>query len=319
MDRQELFLNPVNPVEVPDYATVIKKPMCWLWIDEKLEKNTYRNVAEFVRDVHLVLDNAMLYNKGETPYHRTAKRIKTNSQPLLDGLATIPVESALALPGEHVDSQQELDVGDLEPSRLLLQMLMQPETPGASRDHLASIFAYELEKPKEPTPPPPTPPSKKRKVETAEEKRKRREEREARAREREKAGPVRATRASLAMEKAFVEEAGLQEPTKSVVPGSNKTRSRRSAAADAEPAEGSTSARRAHRQVGVVGLATYNSISDKERRQMEKDMNLATNEVGKEDLFARFNVGWVLPEGSKRHRAERPPVPPKPQSSESRL
>jgi hypothetical protein len=55
---------------------------------------------------------------------------------------------------------------------------------------------------------------------------------------------------------------------------------------------------------GADGLSALCRLE--ERRQMEKDMNLATDEVGKEDLFARFNVGWVLPEGSKPNRP-RPP------------
>lgn len=47
MDRGELFLHPVNRAEVPDYFDVVKEPMCWLWIEEKLDKTTYHNVAEF--------------------------------------------------------------------------------------------------------------------------------------------------------------------------------------------------------------------------------------------------------------------------------
>ena len=47
MDRGEIFLHPVNQAEVPDYFDVITKPMCWLFIDEKLEKNEYLNVTDF--------------------------------------------------------------------------------------------------------------------------------------------------------------------------------------------------------------------------------------------------------------------------------
>lgn len=47
MDRQELFLNYVNRAEVPDYYQVIKEPMCWMAIDEKIERNEYRQVGEF--------------------------------------------------------------------------------------------------------------------------------------------------------------------------------------------------------------------------------------------------------------------------------
>lgn len=53
MDRGELFLHPVNRAEIPDYFEVVKEPMCWLFIDEKLEKNEYVTVADF--QVSLIL------------------------------------------------------------------------------------------------------------------------------------------------------------------------------------------------------------------------------------------------------------------------
>lgn len=47
MDRLEMFLSPVNRAEVPDYFEVIKQPMCWLYMDEKLEKNGYSRIEGF--------------------------------------------------------------------------------------------------------------------------------------------------------------------------------------------------------------------------------------------------------------------------------
>jgi len=51
MDRQDLFLHFVSRVEVPDYYEVIKEPMCWTLIDEKIEQNEYRRVADFKVDL----------------------------------------------------------------------------------------------------------------------------------------------------------------------------------------------------------------------------------------------------------------------------
>jgi NuA3 HAT complex component NTO1 len=47
MDRNELFLNPVNRFEVPDYFQVIKEPMSWMQMDDKLEKTLYRTTEDF--------------------------------------------------------------------------------------------------------------------------------------------------------------------------------------------------------------------------------------------------------------------------------
>jgi NuA3 HAT complex component NTO1 len=51
MDRQDLFLHFVSRVEVPDYYEVIKEPMCWTVIDEKIEQNEYRRIEDFKVDL----------------------------------------------------------------------------------------------------------------------------------------------------------------------------------------------------------------------------------------------------------------------------
>ncbi|PWN36145.1 uncharacterized protein FA14DRAFT_146358, partial [Meira miltonrushii] len=75
IDRSSLFLNPVSTQIVPDYYDVIKHPMDWTTISHKLDAYAYTDVQQFKNDVVLVLENAMLYNKIDTPYHRTAARI----------------------------------------------------------------------------------------------------------------------------------------------------------------------------------------------------------------------------------------------------
>jgi len=51
MDRQDLFLHFVSRAEVPDYYEVIKEPMCWTLIDEKIEQNEYRRIEDFKVDL----------------------------------------------------------------------------------------------------------------------------------------------------------------------------------------------------------------------------------------------------------------------------
>ena len=46
-DSHEFFKNPVSKADVPDYFDVIKKPMCWKVIDEKLDKNMYARLKDF--------------------------------------------------------------------------------------------------------------------------------------------------------------------------------------------------------------------------------------------------------------------------------
>jgi len=53
MDRNNYFREPVKKDEVPDYYDVVKQPMCWMTMSEKLDRHEYWNVREF--KVRLVL------------------------------------------------------------------------------------------------------------------------------------------------------------------------------------------------------------------------------------------------------------------------
>ena len=46
-DRQGYFRSPVNKAEVPDYYDVIKDPMCWETIDQKLDRHEYLDLEQF--------------------------------------------------------------------------------------------------------------------------------------------------------------------------------------------------------------------------------------------------------------------------------
>jgi hypothetical protein len=72
----------------------------------------------------------------------------------------------------------------------------------------------------------------------------------------------------------------------------------------------------ARRQRGVVGLETVAVLTDRERRRQEKALDIVTEEVDGRDQFKRFNVGWVLPEGSKRRRGGDMPRGESPVTSE---
>lgn len=293
------------------------------------------HVADMQHDINLVLDNAMKYNGPESPFHRVAKRIKTQSKEILDPLDGLMIGA---------DGTSD-DVGDLEPAAYLLEALTSQVSDGIDRDRLADLFAFELEKPKEPTPPPPTPPPKKSaKRETGAERKRKWEEREAQHQDR-LAG--RATRAGQARSDAFKYEAGLppssdvelEQPIAAPVTG-RRTRKSLAAATESVPepetnslrpperedrASASSGLSRSRSQVGVARTEPIERLTDKERRERERHLALITEEVGNSDLFTRFNVGWMLPEGSKRRRGgEKPSTAagsaPKPsESSMSRL
>jgi NuA3 HAT complex component NTO1 len=188
---------------------------------------------------------------------------------------------------------------------------------------LASLFAFELQPPKEPTPPPPPPPEKNvKKRDNYADRKKKWEEKEARRLERLATG--RATRAGQAAEEAFQHEAGLLPALPALVtaeagPGPSTRRTRQSlgqnqSASDVSKAldlsSSTPSSRPARSQVGVAGRELVERLSDKERRARELELGLEIEKVDNSDQFTRFNTGWILPEGSRRTRAVESPVVP---------
>ncbi|ESQ45962.1 hypothetical protein EUTSA_v10011031mg [Eutrema salsugineum] len=73
-----IFDVPVDPValNIPDYFTVISKPMDIGTIKSKLLKNVYSSGDEFAADFRLTFTNAMLYNPPENSVHKWAKELK---------------------------------------------------------------------------------------------------------------------------------------------------------------------------------------------------------------------------------------------------
>lgn len=64
-----LFAVPVDIKKysgIDDYYDVIKKPMDFQTIKNKLQNNVYANVGEFNDDMEQVFKNCILYNKEQT-------------------------------------------------------------------------------------------------------------------------------------------------------------------------------------------------------------------------------------------------------------
>ncbi|KAL0954129.1 hypothetical protein HGRIS_005271 [Hohenbuehelia grisea] len=174
LDRHEYFKNPVSSNVVPDYFDVVKKPMCWNFIDTKLERHDYWDVQAFKDDINLVLYNAVLYNKPGTPIYKTATRMQGTTKPFLDELDKLIVHRApddLAIHDvDQMDMSNRLTppvetaLGNLEPALQNLELLISSDVIAddldtiLDTDPLSSIFSYELAVPKPPPPPPPPKP-----------------------------------------------------------------------------------------------------------------------------------------------------------------
>ncbi|CAE6466520.1 unnamed protein product [Rhizoctonia solani] len=108
-DRSNYFMNPVSRIDIPEYYTVIDKPMHWQGIGEKIEQHEYLDSQAFVDDVYLVLNNAITYNKKDTPFYKAALRIKTNVQPILEQFQRTVREKSAQWASQGLVVQNELE------------------------------------------------------------------------------------------------------------------------------------------------------------------------------------------------------------------
>ncbi|PIA13110.1 Bromodomain-containing protein, partial [Coemansia reversa NRRL 1564] len=74
---------PVTEDEAPDYFNVIKHPMDFATVRQKLLDGHYREVDAFAADLMLVLSNCMTYNTPDTYYFQLAARVKRHVDRLM--------------------------------------------------------------------------------------------------------------------------------------------------------------------------------------------------------------------------------------------
>ncbi|XP_071021106.1 bromodomain and PHD finger-containing protein 3 [Oncorhynchus clarkii lewisi] len=75
-DAGQIFAQPVNLKEVPDYLEFISQPMDFSTMRSKLEAHSYNSLAHLEVDFNLTVANCLLYNAKDTLFHRAALRLR---------------------------------------------------------------------------------------------------------------------------------------------------------------------------------------------------------------------------------------------------
>ena len=68
-DPEEFFAFPVTPSMAADYHTIIKNPMDFSLMRQKIEDNVYETIQEMKTDAELIVSNALTYNNPNTVRH----------------------------------------------------------------------------------------------------------------------------------------------------------------------------------------------------------------------------------------------------------
>lgn len=71
------FRQPVDPITlgIPDYFTIVRKPMDLSTIHKKLLTGQYSDPWEYVDDVWLIFDNAWLYNRKTSRVYKYCTKV----------------------------------------------------------------------------------------------------------------------------------------------------------------------------------------------------------------------------------------------------
>ncbi|MBN3322283.1 BRD1 protein, partial [Atractosteus spatula] len=75
-DAAQIFAEPVNLKEVPDYLEFISQPMDFSTMRSKVEAHSYCSLADFEGDFNLMVSNCLKYNAKDTVFHRAAVRLR---------------------------------------------------------------------------------------------------------------------------------------------------------------------------------------------------------------------------------------------------
>ncbi|KAL3146630.1 hypothetical protein ABBQ32_000861 [Trebouxia sp. C0010 RCD-2024] len=99
-DPEGFFGVPVTESVAPNYFNVIKKPMSFLRMRQKLRALEYRTFTAFVDDFELVGNNAMRYNQKRSRVHRSAVNLLRHGKKHLN---TVQLEATRAIHMLHPD------------------------------------------------------------------------------------------------------------------------------------------------------------------------------------------------------------------------
>lgn len=82
-DPNAFFAFPVTDFIAPGYSLIIKRPMDFSTMKDKVKKEYYQALEELKADFKIMCENAMIYNKPETIYYKAAKKLLHSGMKIL--------------------------------------------------------------------------------------------------------------------------------------------------------------------------------------------------------------------------------------------
>ncbi|KAG2213468.1 hypothetical protein INT47_009142 [Mucor saturninus] len=83
LDKKDLFKYPVTRDMASDYYDIVKTPMSFADVLEKLSLHSYLTLDDLADDLSLIWKNSMLYNQKDTLYYKLAQRLEKTAESLI--------------------------------------------------------------------------------------------------------------------------------------------------------------------------------------------------------------------------------------------
>ncbi|XP_071592354.1 bromodomain-containing protein 9 isoform X9 [Heliangelus exortis] len=111
-DPHGFFAFPVTDAIAPGYSMIIKHPMDFGTMKDKISANEYKSVTEFKADFKLMCDNAMTYNRPDTVYYKLAKKILHTGFKMMSKERLLALKRSMSFMQDMDFSQQAALLGD---------------------------------------------------------------------------------------------------------------------------------------------------------------------------------------------------------------
>lgn len=109
-DVQEIFTEPVDVEEVPDYLNVVTHPMDLSTMRSKLREGKYETLDDMENDFNLMIQNCLAYNNKDTIFYRAGVRMRDQCGPLFKSVRRELIrEGIVEKPQSDESIAQEVD------------------------------------------------------------------------------------------------------------------------------------------------------------------------------------------------------------------
>uniref|UniRef100_A0A4W5Q719 Bromodomain-containing protein 9 n=1 Tax=Hucho hucho TaxID=62062 RepID=A0A4W5Q719_9TELE len=158
-DAHGFFTFPVTDAIAPGYSVIIKHPMDFSTMNDKITDNEYKTVTEFKADFKLMCDNAMVYNRPETVYYKAAKKLLHTGFKMMSKQAAIlgdedvaseePPPEVIPMPVESASAKKsKKQPKDIKDMKEVISYLYEPEgnacslTDSTAEEHVLALVEH---------------------------------------------------------------------------------------------------------------------------------------------------------------------------------